>query len=60
MQRQQHFQIANVGCAGSDIVRDVQNELHRAAGNDEVRGWRNQISDGGELAAHYQTAHHDY
>lgn len=49
-----------LGVLGTDIVSDTQNELHRAVGNAEAKGWHNQISDGGELTARYQIAYHDY
>lgn len=45
---------------GLDILGDVQNGIHRAAGNDEALGWHNQVSDGGELTARYQLAYHNY
>ncbi len=49
-----------LGVLGSDIVGDIQNEVHRTLGNDKARGWNNQISNGGELTARYQLAYHDY
>jgi len=49
-----------LGVLGSDLVGDVQNELHRWLGNDVAQGWDNQISDGGELTARYHIAHHHY
>lgn len=48
------------GVLGTDIFGELQRELHRAAGNSQVHGWHNQISDGGELTARYQIAHHTY
>src|SRR5690606_16385387 len=47
------------GIMGSDIMDSAQNAVHRAIGSDEVRGWHNQVSDGGELTARYQIARHN-
>src|SRR5690606_39012728 len=35
-------------------------ELHGWLGNQPIKGWDNQISDGGEPTARYQIAHHHY
>lgn len=48
------------GVLGLDVVEAAQNEVHRIVGNDSEIGWRDQISDGGELTARYQVAYHDY
>ena len=45
-----------VGVLGLDIVGDLQNEVHAIVGSDEAKGWRNQISDGGEPTARYSVA----
>ena len=44
------------GVLGSDIVGRLQNDVHSAIGGDEVNGWKNQISEGGELTARYSVA----
>lgn len=49
-----------LGILGSDFIGSAQNELHRWLGNRPVKGWGNQISEGGELTARYQIAHHHY
>lgn len=49
-----------LGILGSDVVGSAQNELHRWLGNQSVKGWRHQISDGGEITARYQIAQHHY
>jgi len=48
------------GLLGTDIFGDMQRGIHRAIDNAPVRGWHNQISDGGELTARYQVAYHKY
>lgn len=48
------------GLLGTNTFGELQRQLHRAAGNSQVHGWHNQISDGGELTARYQIAHHTY
>src|SRR5690606_33312478 len=48
------------GILGSNFVGSAQNELHRWLGNQPVKGWDHQISNGGELTARYQIAHHQY
>lgn len=48
------------GILGADLVGSVQNELHRWFDNKPVKGWHNQISEGGELTARYQIAYHHY
>lgn len=49
-----------LGVLGSDFPGATQNELHQWLGNQRVKGWDNQISDGGELTARYQIARHHY
>ena len=45
-----------LGVLGLDLVGDIQNEVHRATGSEQAKGWNNQISDGGELTARYSIA----
>ncbi|MGI9286296.1 MAG: lipid A deacylase LpxR family protein [Pseudomonadales bacterium] len=45
-----------VGVLGLDLVGDLQNEVHELIDSDEARGWRHQISDGGEPTARYSIA----
>ncbi len=40
-----------LGVLGTRIPERVQTLLHDALDLDEPQGWRNQISDGGELTA---------
>lgn len=42
-----------IGVMGLDIVGDIQNEVHSVLDGDQVEGWDNQISDGGEPTARY-------
>ena len=49
-----------VGVLGANFVGAAQNELHGWLGNQPIKGWDNQISDGGEPTARYQIAHHHY
>ena len=54
-----------LGVIGSNLISDVQTELHKAIGSDTPVGWDNQISDGGELTFRYSLAkqnlvHYDY
>lgn len=45
-----------VGVLGLDFVGDSQNAVHSLIGAERANGWRNQISDGGELTARYSVA----
>ncbi|MGI9295138.1 MAG: lipid A-modifier LpxR family protein, partial [Pseudomonadales bacterium] len=45
-----------VGVLGLDVVGDLQNEVHALIDSDKARGWRHQISDGGEPTARYSVA----
>lgn len=44
------------GILGLDIVGDLQNDVHKAIGSEEAKGWEHQISDGGEPTARYSIA----
>lgn len=46
------------GVIGSSFAESLQRRLHRAIGDKEPRGYRYQISDGGELTARYGFARH--
>ncbi len=45
-----------VGVLGLDIVGDLQNAAHSTLDIDKARGWRHQISAGGEPTARYSVA----
>lgn len=45
-----------VGVLGLNLVGDLQNEVHELIDSDQARGWRHQISDGGEPTARYSIA----
>jgi hypothetical protein len=45
-----------VGVLGTRIAEGIQTGIHRALGHQIPKGWRNQISDGGELTAKYSVA----
>lgn len=45
-----------LGVLGVDWVGELQNEFHDQIHGDEIAGWDNQISDGGELTARYSIA----
>jgi hypothetical protein len=49
-----------LGALGLDVFEHLQNGVHRLVGSDTARGWKHQISDGGEPTARYQLAYHDY
>lgn len=45
-----------IGVLGLRLVGSVQNSVHSLIDGNEARGWKNQISDGGELTARYSVA----
>lgn len=45
-----------IGILGSQIIEELQTEIHKATGSEEPTGWENQISDGGELTFRYSLA----
>ncbi|MBT3059653.1 MAG: lipid A deacylase LpxR family protein [gamma proteobacterium symbiont of Ctena orbiculata] len=45
-----------IGLLGSSVGEEVQKAMHNLTDSDQPRGWRNQISDGGELTAKYSIA----
>lgn len=47
-----------LGLLGSDVGQKLQNVVHSVTGSADANGWRNQISDGGELTARYAIARH--
>lgn len=47
-----------VGVIGSRLVERSQKKLHEIIGDNEPRGYRHQISAGGELTARYSYARH--
>jgi hypothetical protein len=49
----------SVGVLGLDAVGEVQKALHDLTGSDEVKGWDNQISDGGEPTFFYSLVRQD-
>ncbi len=50
----------SVGALGLDFAGSAQNKIHSLTGGKEARGWRHQISDGGELTAKYALARQRY
>ncbi len=42
-----------LGALGLPVAAQFQRQVHKALGQDEPRGWSNQISDGGELTFRY-------
>lgn len=50
----------SLGLLGLDAVGSSQNAYHEFTGKNPARGWRHQISDGGELTAKYQLARQHY
>ena len=46
--------VLTVGFLGLDIFPELQDEVHSITGSHQPRGWKYQISDGGELTARYQ------
>lgn len=47
-----------LGLLGSGIGQALQNGVHRVSGSTNPNGYRNQISDGGELTGRYAIARH--
>lgn len=47
-----------IGLLGSNFFEQGQAAVHGVLNGDDARGWRRQISDGGELTARYQLAYH--
>jgi len=45
-----------LGVLGSKLVQNVQTQIHKLTGSEKPVGWRNQISDGGELTFRYSLA----
>jgi len=45
-----------IGILGSKLVQELQTEIHKVTGSEEPVGWKNQISDGGELTFRYSLA----
>src|SRR5690606_31970296 len=45
-----------LGVLGLDVVGDLQKGLHNVIEGDSPRGWRHQISDGGEPTLRYSLA----
>lgn len=45
-----------VGVLGLDWIAEAQTQLHEAMGVTDPKGWRNQISDGGEPTFRYRLA----
>ncbi|CAA0118632.1 Uncharacterised protein [BD1-7 clade bacterium] len=43
-----------LGLLGIPIVGDIQNAIHTVASGDSIKGWRNQISAGGEPTVRYK------
>lgn len=48
------------GVLGLDGVGQLQNNLHRLAGSAKARGWKNQISEGGEPTFQYSVTRQKY
>lgn len=48
-----------IGVLGLNIMESAQRAVHRVTDSDDVQGWHNQVSDGGELTARYQIALHE-
>lgn len=46
----------SLGVIGSQLISELQTELHDLLGSDTPVGWDNQISDGGELTFKYSIA----
>ncbi len=46
----------SLGVLGTNIVGDLQKEVHKLTDGDKPSGWGSQISDGGELTARYTLA----
>lgn len=44
-----YFSSIRLGVLGTSIPKAIQNGLHDMADDEKARGWKNQISDGGEL-----------
>ena len=42
-----------LGVLGLGVVGDLQDGLHQAIGNERPRGWKSQVSEGGELTFRY-------
>lgn len=42
-----------VGIIGAGVVEQLQKSLHKVIDSEQPLGWKNQISDGGELTAKY-------
>lgn len=49
-----------VGALGLDTFKAAQNTIHRMIDSPRARGWRHQVSDGGEATFRYQAAYHDF
>lgn len=45
-----------LGILGSQLVQNIQTQVHRLTGSEKPVGWKNQISDGGELTFRYSLA----
>lgn len=48
-----------IGVLGLGLFGSAQNGIHKALGSESANGWRNQVSDGGELTLRYQLAYMD-
>ncbi|GAB1263467.1 lipid A deacylase LpxR family protein [Aurantivibrio infirmus] len=46
----------SIGLLGTNLAGSAQNSVHKITGSKKANGWRNQISDGGELTAKYTLA----
>lgn len=49
-----------IGALGLDLVGEMQNFAHKNTEGTTAEGWKNQISDGGELTAKYALARQQY
>ena len=46
----------SIGALGLNLGETIQKAIHELSSSDPVRGWKHQISDGGELTARYFVA----
>ena len=56
-QRQALFSSFTVGVYGLPVSGNIQNAIHQTIGNDKLKGWDNQISNGGEPTLRYELAY---
>jgi hypothetical protein len=53
-----HQTSLSIGIFGLRLTEEIQNSVHGILGDSKAAGWRNQISDGGELTARYTVTAH--